>query len=211
VKRIALLPVVIVVVVIVVGLTVAAISRLSPSDRVYSVTEVQVGLRQQPRAWAGRVVRIYGAVDLWWGHGCPSAQPGPCHYTAGVYLRPATVPKWSDRRAGAVLSATFAVVDQPGAPSIALRMPGTHPDLLIVYSAWGKTSALMPASLQEPSPRMQPLPFSAYLTPLVGPILARLFPPHMATGVIVRVRVNDPRSCPARHSATIRLTHTCSP
>lgn len=182
-----------------VGLSALIVKHFISPVRTYAVADVQAGLRQQPHQWAGRIIRIRGSVDLWWGHGCPATQISPCHYTAGIYLRPDAAPKWSNAWAGHVLAQTFALGSRLGVISGELRIPGTRPDLLIVSSSWGKTSATMPSSLQEPEPRLQQLlPTAAYSAPMIGPILIRLLPPTLPPWVVVRVRLNDPRSCPAR-------------
>jgi len=49
--------------VIVAGVVAARVGRLAPSERVYTLDEVTTGMRQSPRAWAGRTVVVVGSVQ----------------------------------------------------------------------------------------------------------------------------------------------------
>jgi hypothetical protein len=51
---------------------VAVVGRVGPSPRVYAVDEVQAGLNQQPRLWAGRTILVRGWSTSWGGTGCPA-------------------------------------------------------------------------------------------------------------------------------------------
>jgi len=61
--------------VVVAALAGVIVGLVSPSLRVYSVDEVQAGLRQQPRAWVGRTVLIRGWSNSFSGQGCPLWRP----------------------------------------------------------------------------------------------------------------------------------------
>jgi len=63
------------------------------ADPVYSVADVQAGLRQQPRNWAGRVLLLRGVIAmqvLWVGCGRPA-----CPGASLAILLPAHQPAWS--------------------------------------------------------------------------------------------------------------------
>ena len=54
--------------IIVAGLVSIAITSLFLPERAYTVTDVQAGLRSNPRAWIGRTVIVHGGGSVFSGH-----------------------------------------------------------------------------------------------------------------------------------------------
>jgi len=75
------------IVVFVTGVVTALVGRVVPSAHVYSVAEVQAGLRQRRPAWVGRTVLVRGWAWQWMGG---SSSCG--------YARPRTAPRTCQTR-----------------------------------------------------------------------------------------------------------------
>ena len=184
-------------VVVVAALAIVALNQfvVTSSNRVYSVTEVQAGLRRHPRAWAGRAIQVSGAVMLQVG-GCSASAPA-CTSPQWVYLGPEGTPAWSQTTQMMALvminqqrsfAALVSRVNRGVPPS--LRIPGTEQALLLS----------VPTGLYTAPQMRRPLPDALYDLPLVGNTLSRLFPWN--TRLIVRVRLTTPAACPAQGAAT---------
>ena len=65
------------IVVFVAGVVTALVGRVIPSAHVYSVAEVQAGVRQRRPAWVGRTVLVHGWAWQWMGgsSNCRYARP----------------------------------------------------------------------------------------------------------------------------------------
>jgi len=176
------------------ALVIVAFSRLGAApNRVYTVAEVQVGLRRHPRAWAGRTIQVSGDVMMKVTGGCP-ASASACTSPEWVYLGPAGKPGWSQPAQMAALVAlnqqhSFAALVGRGAIP-ALRLLGTEQALLLS----------VPAGLYVAPQMRRPLPDPLYDLPLVGKPLSRLFPWN--TRLIISVRLTSLAACPARGTAT---------
>lgn len=181
------------------ALVIVAFSRLGAAapNRVYTVTEVQAGLRLHPQAWAGRTIQVSGDVMMKVTGGCP-ASASACTSPEWVYLGPEGKPRWSQpAQLMAMLminqminqQRSFAALVGRGA-SPALRLPRMEQALLLS----------VPAGLYVASQMRRPLPDPLYDLPLVGEPLSRLFPWN--TRLIISVRLTSLAACPARGTAT---------
>ncbi len=95
---------------------------VTPSPRVYAVTEVQEGVRQNPRAWVGRTVLVRGWSNSSGGQGCAPLRP-PAHQFPSLFA--------SCKRAWLILTPTFPSPSVTSAatefPVLLPRQPGPDP------------------------------------------------------------------------------------
>jgi len=103
--------------VVVAALVSVIVGLVSPSPRVYSVDEVQAGLRQQPRAWVGRTVLVRGWSNSSSGQGCPPWGPGP-RSSPSLFA--------SCKKTWLLLTPAFP---SPGPATFPVLLPRTGPDL----------------------------------------------------------------------------------
>ncbi|MDQ2831990.1 MAG: hypothetical protein M3Y74_23445 [Chloroflexota bacterium] len=75
-------------------------------NRVYTVAEVQAGLRQHPQSWAGRTVQVTGDVMMRVMGGCPTSAPA-CLSVAPRMRRPLLGPLYDLPLVGDTLSRLF--------------------------------------------------------------------------------------------------------
>lgn len=183
----------------VVALAIVALNRfvVAAPNRVYTVAEVQAGLRQHPRAWAGRTIQVSGDIMMRVRGGCPASAPA-CTSPEWVYLGPEGKPAWSRPAQVQMMISqidqqraqrAFAALVGRGAPP-PLRLPKMEQALLLS----------VPAGLYVSPQMRRPLPDALYNLPLVGDTLSRLFPWN--TRLIISVRLTTPASCPAGGTAT---------
>lgn len=190
---------------------IAAIGRLGApaSGRVYTVAEVQAGLRQQPAAWAGRTVRLVGVDMMDIGAGCPaSAATGSspattCPPSDWAYLAPARTPPWSLPQQALVQVGFGAQVamqqlQQSMAARAGQRVAPPSPLSPLVQASWPNGALLLyvPGAASLTPRKSRPLPAALYDLPLIGAPLARLFPGDAQT--VVTVRLTPLARCPAR-------------
>lgn len=162
-----------------------------PPARVYSVAEVQDGLRQQPQMWVGRTVLIRGDVKM-----APMTTCGSmCHWAAFIYLGPSHSPRWSQIQQGVLLQRLTLTILTAHLPA------GQRSSTTTVLSLLSKrvpTSLLLQApngSLPVAHPHGT-LPDFAYTLPLIGSLLERVFP--LDNRLIVRVRLTPAQACTAQ-------------
>jgi len=171
------------------------LGAVSP-NHVYTVAEVQAGLRRHPQAWAGRTIQVTGAVMMDVGGGCLASAPA-CTSPEWVYLTPVRTPSLSYPQQAMMMLAqqqalqqqTLAAFRGRRAPP-ALRLPRMEQALLLS----------VPAGLSVAPQVRRPLPDSLYDLPLVGEPLSRLFPWN--TRLIISVRLTSLAACPTRSTAT---------
>jgi len=161
------------------------------ADPVYSVADVQAGLRQQPRNWAGRVLLLRGVIAmqvLWVGCGRPA-----CPGASLAILLPAHQPAWSGTQQ---LWASMDIARLLARPHVAAGSAGSHRELSI-GKAIGQGLVLVAPPGFSPSPAHAsgPLPDGAYRIPLLGPLLSRWLPEAKDNSVVVRVRLAPWHSC----------------
>jgi len=181
------------------------LGAVSP-NHVYTVAEVQAGLRRHPQAWAGRTIQVTGAVMMDVGGGCLASAPA-CTSPEWVFLgrlgpegkpAPSVAPAQrmtlvrinmiNQQRAFALVSSGLARLGRGVPPS--LRVSEMEQALLLS----------VPAGLSVAPQVRRPLPDALYDLPLVGEPLSRLFPWN--TRLIVSVRLTSLAACPTRSTAT---------
>jgi len=182
--------------VLIAGVVTALIGHLVPSEPVYSVVAVQDGVRQHPKAWVGRTVRVRGWVGATWRYtwcaaACQSdgafdltdtnnhafsSSIGTTLYSIPARGSPRTVPGSARVTAIRALAQAHAT---PLAPMVAAA----------AAAGVGTVRVLLPPGVQPLSARPQrTLPDTFYALPLVGPALVQLYPPGDAR-VTVRLRL----------------------
>jgi len=197
------------------GITVA-IGRLSPSESVYSVADVQAGLQREPAAWVGRVVLVRGSIALSSSStlcASPSTRSraasssGLCRPITTIMIGPSAlstlVPvKTLSLALSNALSAFWmkyirrlARVHLLGPGGIAAR---NFPRRTVWTYMFGSptinlTVALRPGAHLPVAGPHHPLPDFLYTLPLVGSQLAHWFPRD--NDIIFRVRLNGSPSC----------------
>ncbi len=168
--------------------------RAVSSPRVYSVTEVQAGLQQHPRQWIGRTVRVQGAVDLAPTMGC-SSPALLCQSTTFIYLGPSGAPQWSQTQKMVEVSQLNMMAAIAQLPANQRRSftslwatmssrAGGVPSLLVV----------LPSGMSVPvAQRQGALPASVYSVPVLGALLAHIFP--VDNRLVVQIRLTVLQSC----------------
>ncbi len=151
-------------------------------DPVYGVTDVQAGLRQQPRSWAGRVFLLRGVITmqgLLVGCGRPA-----CPGASWIVLLPTHEPAWSEAR-------QLAVSMDIG------RRRGSRDGHLVPTNPLGQGLVLVapPGFSSPPAHSSGVLPDGAYHIPLLGPLLSRWLPATKDNSFVVRVRLAPLHSC----------------
>ncbi len=137
-----------------VGLLGAVVALRFPSERAYTVAEVQAGLRANPRAWVGHTVLIEGWLL---GRGAECRTP---HCT---YPRWTAVPECDDRCAAweelGVASASGCVVgrrcpDWHGQPLILAYAASPLPSSSLLYDVLGLLSQVPVVGSLSPAPQL---------------------------------------------------------
>lgn len=170
--------------------------RLLPSERVYPVATVVAGLRQHPRAWAGRTILVRG-LELGENSTSVCTYPsvgagGSCHQTTWLRLGTGDAP--------------------PPAKAVAIPLKALSPVLASSTLHWGRVTTIYiytadPAAdlnvvivpgAHVPEPAAPPGWLTALRSlPIAGPAFARLFP--WDGGVTLQVRLAahpcSPPSC----------------
>ncbi len=119
------------------GFVTAIGSHLRPSARVYSVTEVRIGLQHDPRHWNGRTVLVQGWIDGGGGINCLGYTASNC---ATAWIRFAPSPTYYDSSSGHtefdILLPHDVALDEINAvnvPFVVRHIPIIGP-LLVAYS-----------------------------------------------------------------------------
>lgn len=194
--------------VVVAILVTLAVGRLLPSQPVYSVADVQIGLQQHPSQWIGRTILVRGSVATSSGFTVCSLRFGrsrsvssrSCRQIATIGIVPLTLsispaagPAYSSSvsTALAIIQERVGGVIRPagfGRGPLALLMRGslvtTQPSLDVAIG----TGVRIPAAGSH-----RPLPDFLYNLPLVGQRLSEWFPTD--SGAIFRVRLKGSPSC----------------
>lgn len=178
--------------VLIAGVVTALIGHLVPSEPVYSVVAVQDGVRQHPKAWVGRTVRVRGWVGATWRYTwCAAA----CQSDGAFDLMDTNNRALSVSIGTTLYSISARTV--PGSARVtairALAQAHATPLAPMAVAAAaagvGTVRVLLPPGVQPLSARPQrTLPDTFYALPLVGPALVRLYPPGDAR-VTVRMRL----------------------
>jgi len=194
--------------VVVAILVTLAVGRLLPSQPVYSVADVQIGLQQHPSQWVGRTILVRGSVATSSGFTVCSVRFGrsrsvssrSCRPIATIGIvpptssaSPATGPTNSSSvsTALAIIQARVGGAIRPvgvGRGPLALLMRGsfvtTQPTLNVVVGPGARVPSIGPH---------RPLPDFLYNLPLVGQRLSEWFPTN--NDIIFRVRLNGSPNC----------------
>lgn len=195
--------------VVVAILVTLAVGRLLPSQPVYSVADVQIGLQQHPSQWIGRTILVRGSVATSSGFTVCSVRFGrsrsvssrSCRQIATIGIVPPTLsispaagPAYSSSvsTALAIIQARVGGAIRPvgvGRGPLALLMRGsfvtTQPSLDVAIG----TGVRIPAAAGS----HRSLPDFLYNLPLVGQRLSEWFPTD--SGAIFRVRLKGSPSC----------------
>jgi len=187
-------------------LGVSALSRLhltiSSFSRVYSVAEVQAGMQQEPRLWAGRTVLVQGDVKMSPNIVCNATNP-ICQSTMFIYLGPSHSPPLNQTQEDLMLRRLNMVMSMARAPSSMSSSVSRQYTLMVstisALIGGGMPNLLLQVPPNVPVPIAQPhgvLPDSAYTLPIVGPLLEDVFP--LDNRLIVRVRLASSAACRAQ-------------
>jgi len=160
-------------------------------DPIYDGADVQAGLRQQPRIWAGRVLLLRGVVTmqgLLVGCGRPS-----CPGMSWVILLPPHQPVWSQTQQLWVSMDISRLLTRPH-PTVGNA--GSHRALGIGRAiGQGLVLVVRPGFSPSSTHASGPLPDGAYHIPLLGPLLSHWLPEAKDNSVVVRVRLAPWHSC----------------
>ncbi len=110
--------------VVVAALAAVAVGLIRPSLGIYSVGQVQAGLRQQPRAWVGRTVLVRGWSNSSSGAGCAPFGPNSPATFLSVFK--------SCKKSWLLLSPTFPFSDPA---TFLVFLPPWGPDLTDINSS----------------------------------------------------------------------------
>ena len=172
------------------------VGRLLPSERVYPVATVVAGLRQHPRAWAGRTILVRG-VEMGENSTSICTYPsvgagGSCQQSTWLRLGTGSAPLPTTPNAVTATSMASPLPLKLASPVIAsstLHWGRVTTIYVYGFDPLADLNVLIKPGAVLPAPAAPPGWLTALDSlPVIGPVVARLFP--WGNAVTLRVRLS---------------------